>query len=139
MGPIGVVFDTNVLVSALIWDGTPEQALELAFENDDIRIVHSDETIAELDRVLRYPKFESYLSSKDRLEFRFALLSVSERIDPDIDLEVDDDPDDDMFVELAVAGDAAYIVSGDDDLRRLDDYDGVRIVSPDEFREELTE
>jgi len=46
---------------------------------------------------------------------------------------VDDDPDDDMVVECAVAGDADYIVSGDSHLQALDTYQDIDIVSPAAF------
>lgn len=139
MGTVTVVFDTNILISALIWGGKPEQCLDIALSSDDVRIIHSGETVAELNRVLDYPKFDSYLTTDDILEFRAAFLSTSKRIEPEIDIEIVDDPDDDMFLELAVAGNGEYVVSGDDALLRLERYDGIRILSADEFLTEMAE
>jgi predicted nucleic acid-binding protein len=44
-----------------------------------------------------------------------------------------DDPDDDMVVECAVEGKAAYIVSGDKHLLNLKEYEGIVIVRANEF------
>jgi putative PIN family toxin of toxin-antitoxin system len=137
MGTVTVVFDTNVLVSALIWSGKPEQCLDFAFGNDDVRMLRSDETTAELERVLEYPKFESYITAWEAREYRAAFEAAAEQVEPSIDLEVVDDPDDDMFVELAVAGGADYLVSGDRTVLRLEEHDGVTILSADEFLAEM--
>ncbi len=42
---------------------------------------------------------------------------------------VERDPDDDKFIECAVAGKAKYLVSGDLDLLSLGGYGSVKIVS----------
>jgi predicted nucleic acid-binding protein len=50
---------------------------------------------------------------------------------------VDDNPDDDKFLEAAVAGDVDYLVSGDGHLLSLDSYHGIDIVEPRTFYERL--
>ena len=47
------------------------------------------------------------------------------------------DPKDNKFLEVAVAGQAEYIVSGDEDLLVLDPFRGIRIVTPAELLELL--
>lgn len=49
------------------------------------------------------------------------------------------DPDDNKFLEAAIAAEAEYIVTGDKDLRDLDEYEGVKIRFPAEFLRELGE
>jgi putative PIN family toxin of toxin-antitoxin system len=100
-------------------------------------MLRSDETTAELERVLDYPKFKPYITARETREFRSAFEAASERVEPGVDLEVVDDPDGDMFVELAVAGGADYLVSGDGALLRLEEYDGTAILSADEFLAEI--
>ncbi len=43
------------------------------------------------------------------------------------------DPDDDKFLECAVAGHARYLVTGDRDLRELDSFRGITILTVGEF------
>jgi putative PIN family toxin of toxin-antitoxin system len=45
------------------------------------------------------------------------------------------DPKDDKFLELAVSGKADFIISGDGDLRVLNPFRKIKIVSPREFLE----
>jgi predicted nucleic acid-binding protein len=52
-------------------------------------------------------------------------------------VEASRDPDDDKFLELAVAGEAEVIVSGDQDLLVLDPFQGARMVRPRTFVEEF--
>ena len=53
MGTIAVVLDTNVLVSALGFGGTPLDALLRTF-GDDVRLLATETTLDELDRVMGY-------------------------------------------------------------------------------------
>lgn len=59
-------------------------------------------------------------------------------VDPDEDLAVvDDDPDDDKFLEAAVAGNVDYLVSGDRHLLDLGSFRGIPIVDPRTFFKRL--
>ena len=62
------VFDTNVLVSALLFaNSAPRKALELALERGNI--VSSKETINELNNVLNRAKFIKYISSEKKEQY----------------------------------------------------------------------
>lgn len=124
-----VVLDTNVLVSALAFpDSTPRKAFDLAIAQGSI--LASDETILELHRTLRRPKLARYFSRAEQDAFlamfasEVALIDITERI------SVCRDPRDDQFLELAIAGGASHLVTGDQDLLTLDPFRGVRIVTP---------
>jgi predicted nucleic acid-binding protein len=61
-----------------------------------------------------------------------------ELIRPDADIDaVARDPDDNMFLECTVDGEAQYLVSGDDHLRDLGSFRDVRILSPAAFLVEV--
>jgi predicted nucleic acid-binding protein len=63
----------------------------------------------------------------------------AEFVDPDEEITaVEDDPDDDKFLEAAVAGNVDYIVSGDRHLLDLDSFQRIEIVEPRAFYERLT-
>ena len=130
------VFDTNVLVSALAFPGsTPRRAFDLAAGRG--AILASDETLLELYRTLRRPKLARYFSRAEQEIFlaTFArdaiLVEVTER------LTLCRDPRDDRFLELAAAGHASHLVSGDRDLLTLDRFRRTRIVTPAALLEEL--
>ena len=126
-----VVFDTNVLVSATLSRGKPYTVLELA-ERGDIDSVMSPDIIDELEDVLSRERLP--FESEQIDEFVEKILSMSELVTPEMDLEaVEDDPDDDKILECAVAGNADYIVFDDSHLLDIEEYRGVEILSPDEF------
>lgn len=130
MGQIGVVLDTNVVVSALGFGGPPLEALLRSLE-DDVRLLASEETLGELERVMTYDHLP--FTSADRVQLLSILSREADLVEPDATLAVVRDSDDDKFLELALEGRADYVVSGDQDLQSLESFDGVEIVSPDEF------
>lgn len=130
MGSIGVVLDTNVVVSALGFGGPPLEAL-LRSLDDDVRLLASEETLGELERVMTYDHLP--FTSADRVQLLSILRREADILGPDATVAVVRDSDDDKFLELALDGGAEYVVSGDRDLLSLDSFEGVEIVSPDEF------
>ncbi len=51
---------------------------------------------------------------------------------------IDDDPDDDKFIECAVSSMSNFIVSGDKHLLNLKEYNGIRILKASEFLSFIT-
>lgn len=127
--------DINILISALGWKGNPKQAFDKIIDGE-MELVISDEQFDELSEVLEYPKFGFTKGQKDR--FKSLVLEVATFVKPveKIDL-IKNDPDDNMHLETAVAGNVKYIVSGDSDLLDLKEFRGIRIVTAKKFLEEL--
>ena len=48
-----------------------------------------------------------------------------------------EDPDDNIFLEAAVAGEAGYLVSQDKHLLKIKEFRGIRIMKPEEFNRML--
>ena len=130
-----VVLDTNVLVSATLSEGPPYQILELA-EDGTITSVTSPGIIEETRDVLTRDRLPFTNGQVD--DFVEKVLSVSRVVAPETDLQViEDDPDDDKIVECAVAADADYIISGDSHLLSLEEYDGIPVLSPADFLDQI--
>jgi len=126
------VIDSGVVVSAVLLPrSVPRQAFDLAATRG--RLLVSDKTIAELDDVLRRPKFDKYVSEARRLEFLSALVQEAEVIDVVDVVTHCRDPKDNKFLELALSGKGTHIVTGDSDLLVLHPYRGITIVSPQSF------
>lgn len=126
------VIDTSVIVSAVLLPrSVPRQAFDTAASRGALLV--SEETIAELDEVLRRPKFDMYVSETRRLQFLAALLREAEVIAV-VDVVSDcRDPKDNKFLELALSGRGSHIVTGDLDLLVLHPFRGIAIVSPQSF------
>jgi putative PIN family toxin of toxin-antitoxin system len=129
-----IVLDANVIVSALIWRGTPFTLLQAAIESG-IEIVTTPSLLAELREVPERPHLSSRLG-KARTSVQEALALYAElavSVTPAmIPRTVPDDPDDDHVIAAAVAARAALVVSGDRHLLALGTCHGIRIVNPAE-------
>lgn len=126
------VFDTGVLVSAALFkESTPGQALRVAVRGGAILL--SPAAANELQEVLIRPKFDDYVRLTTRKRFLAALLRQATVVDTTESLHVCRDPKDDKFLELAVSGRAAFLVTGDSDLLILNPFQETRIVTPAEF------
>ena len=124
-----VVVDTNVLVSRLILPKSiPAQALRRV--ELEARLLFSEVTMNELADVLSRPKFDPYISRRDRERFVMELCSIVEFV-PIIQLVHEcRDPSDDRFLEVALNGRADLILTGDTDLLALHPWREIVIVTP---------
>jgi len=124
-----IVVDNNALISRLLLpDSTPGRAVRKAV--DEARLLVSEATLIELADVLARRKFDRYVGVADRQRFLTLLGSVAEMVSISYPIRACRDPKDDKFLEPAVNGSAAAIVSGDRDLLVLNPFHGVAIVSP---------
>jgi putative PIN family toxin of toxin-antitoxin system len=132
MGAVKVVVDTNVLVSALLFDGKPGKLIPL-WQRGTIRPLASKEIIDEYLRVLTYPKFKLTEEDVNFLLYH-EILPYFEVIDvhpgPRI---IKKDPEDDKFIRCALAGKAKLIISGDHHLLAIKTYQKIKILTPSDF------
>jgi uncharacterized protein len=129
--PYTVVFDTNILLSALFsTNGNPFRCLALA-KIRQIESVTCQEILDEFaEKLLVKFKF-----SQEMIQVAVEEVSKFSRI---VEISgilktVSADPDDDMVVECAVVGNATHIITGDKHLLALTTYEGIAIVKATEF------
>ncbi|MBI2584078.1 MAG: putative toxin-antitoxin system toxin component, PIN family [Candidatus Aenigmarchaeota archaeon] len=135
MGKTRATLDTNILISALGWEGNPRQVVRKIISGD-CELVISKEQFNELSRVLDYPKFQFTEEQKSRFKTLILEMAMFVSLSESIDV-IKEDPDDNRILESAVAGGADYIISGDPHLLKLKEFRGIRIVTAREFLEEL--
>ncbi|WP_254565084.1 putative toxin-antitoxin system toxin component, PIN family [Oscillatoria sp. HE19RPO] len=132
MSNIRYVFDTNVIVSALLFErGKPSQSLRYALQHGEILL--SVELLEELTQVLGRKKFNRYLTPEEREAFLDKLIECSRLVENVQTVEVCRDPKDNHILELALSGEAEYIISGDRDLLVLNPFEDIKILTPEEF------
>ena len=114
-----VVFDTNTIVSALLFRGAASWLVG-HWQSGEVTPMISRETARELLRVLAYPKFGLSPAQAEAVATRY--LRYAERVEcagEDASLPLCRDPNDQTFIRLAGAGRADLLVSGDKDLLDL--------------------
>ena len=137
MTPPRIVLDTNVLLSALLFNSGSLSWLRDAWQSELIRPLASHDTTTELIRVLSYPKF--HLTDGERKDLLADYLPWCETITISEPLDVPDcrDPLDRPFLELARMANADALVSGDKDLLVLAAAFSIPILTPREFQNSL--
>ncbi len=129
-----IVVDTNVLISALLSANTSPGRIVAFWRARELELVVSPDMIAEVRQVLSYAKIRKRVSAEQARRFLKLLETDATLVTPhDLVTVVQDDPDDDKFVALAMASGAEYIVSGDKHLLSIGAYQGVKILNPADF------
>jgi putative PIN family toxin of toxin-antitoxin system len=129
MRDLRLVVDTNVLISRLLSPRSlAARAVDLAITEGCLLV--SEATLSELARVLARPKFDRYVDIEDRQEFIRHLSTLVEVVTILQQFQACRDPKDDMFLDVAVNGQASNIITGDADLLALDPFMDIRIVTP---------
>lgn len=129
--PPKVVLDTNLLISALIFGGKPEQIYNLVLEKQIIGMTSSI-LLAELTEVLT-KKFNFELIRVEQLEK--IIKKHFKMVNPRQTVKILQDIDDNRVLEAAMTGKCSHIVTGDSDLLTLKTFRRIRILTPNDFLE----
>lgn len=127
-----VVLDTNVVIAALVAEGLCREVVHRAVR---LRVLaSSDGLMEELDHTLR----RKFTITRATAAFLKAFRQQIQIVEPaSLPKRVCRDRDDDLVLATTVAARADFIVTGDDDLLVLGEYERVAIVSPRRFLERL--
>ena len=125
-----LLLDTNILVSGLLTAKGAPGKLVRAWLEQRFELVTSKEQIEELRRVLSYKHLQRYIHPEQARDFveNLEVLALVATTLPTLD--VSPDPDDNVILATAVAGDAEFVVSGDNgDMLALGEVEGIPIVT----------
>lgn len=122
-----IVVDTNILISALGWDGAEYLLIRKVFRGE-IELYLSPRMLEEFIQVSQREKFGFFPDEIE--EFITALIEVCEMVLPRQRIEmIKEDPADNMFLECAIEAKADYIVSGDKHLLKLKEFQGITMIN----------
>ena len=125
-----LVLDTNVLISGLLFTGTPRKILDAALLGK-LELVTSLDLLNELERVLKDKFSNTGIEVAQMLEIVMNAAVIS--IPTEIVEAIKDDPADNRVLECAVSGKAEVIISGDKHLLKLKKFRDIPILTPREF------
>ncbi len=126
-----VVIDTNIFVSSF-FGGNPRKIIDL-WKKGEISLCLSRDVLDEYIDVLQ----RMGLGDEKEMEELLSLFAKGINIifttkTPKIKA-VQEDPEDDKFIECAMALKAEFIITGDKALRAIDEYMGIKILTPQQF------
>ncbi len=125
-----VVFDTNILFSAVGWLGNPHHCVQAARRGECLSLTCE----AILEELREKLQIKREFSAAKAVEFTDEICTFSEIVSTLGSLKViTADPDDDAVLECAVIGKATYLVSGDRHLLALHYYDNIQILPASDF------
>jgi len=128
-----VVLDTNVFISGIFFSGPPSRIVK-AWANQSFQIVLSQQILDEYQRVA--VALSSKFPTIDVLPIIELVTIHGEFVDTQgVNIPVCEDPDDNKFIECAVASNCRIIISGDKHLLKLAGYHGITILNPRNFVE----
>jgi putative PIN family toxin of toxin-antitoxin system len=126
-----IVLDTNVFISGIFFGGPPSQILQ-SWRKSQIKIVLTEQILEEYQRVgeelsAKYPSIniepiiELFTIFGEFVEAKGIAETICE------------DPDDNKFIECAIASKSKLIVSGDKHLLKISGYKEVEVLKPRQF------
>lgn len=132
---IRAVVDTNILLRALIKPLGSIGPVLTCLRDGDYVLLYAEPLLNELVTKLAFPRIRNkYHLTEDDVETVLALVLLrGEPVAPERQITACRDPKDNIVLEIATAGRADYIVTGDEDLLVLHPFEGIPIVRPAEF------
>jgi len=134
------VLDANIYVSAAVTPDGPAGQLVERFTRGGFEVVLSPANVDEIRRVLAYRKIRKTVRPEFDLQGWFSgLVLIADLVENRPPPRVCDDADDDIYLAAAIEGRAGFVVTGDGPFLALEEYQGVRIVTPRTFLDLLGE
>lgn len=129
---IRAILDTNLWISYLISKRLSE--IDALFERNDLLLLFSEELLEEFIEVAGRPKFRSYFPAQSVEELLSLFDEFGELIDVKSTVDLCRDPKDNFLLALAKDGYADFLVTGDDDLLALKNFENTKILTYSAFK-----
>ncbi|MDE1727548.1 MAG: putative toxin-antitoxin system toxin component, PIN family [Thaumarchaeota archaeon] len=127
-----IVLDTNILISALITNGTPRAVLN-AIMTENHEIVIFRKIIEEFVKITAEPRIRKYVTKEEVTQFLQDLVPASKLIAVRSRLGVVRDHKDNPILATVYDGHASYLATGDEDLLALKKFRKIKIVTANDM------
>ena len=126
-----IVPDTNIFISSFFWGGNPRKIVERIIDGKD-KLFICKEILQEIASVMARPKFNvndvyvaRFIRSIEEIANHITLTGIVQHVCRD--------SKDDKILECALLANADYIITGDIDLLTLKEFQGIKIVTANEY------
>ena len=133
-----LTLDTNVLISGTFWNGSSFKILERVDQNLD-ESVSSKDILLEYERIIKSSEIIEKIKNNDLIISKVSqkIIINSTIVEPKEKLHiVKDDPDDDKILECAKKGRVDFIITNDQHLLKIKEFEGIEIITPDKYLDE---
>lgn len=131
-----IILDTNVIVSALISSSIPSKILYDYVLTKKVITCLSDEIFQEYSEVLKRKKFTKYYNFISKATVVLSKLSeISNFYLPERKINLLNDKSDNIFLELAAASSADYLITGNILDFTFNEFENTKILTPREYWE----
>jgi len=128
-----IVLDTNIVVSAIGWEGPPARILR-ACRTGRFSLLTSPQLLEELTKVLTYPRLRVVAEHADLPQILEWLYAPERLVFPRRTIQIiTSDPPDNRVLEVAAEGHAEAVISGDEHLLGLRVFEGIPILTAAAF------
>ena len=129
--PTRLIIDTNLWISFLI--SRDFEKLDFLFSSGKISLLFSERLFSEFIGVASRAKFRKYFSENDIDELSVKIKAVAKIVQTTTVQTQCRDPKDNFLLELAVDGNADYLITGDNDLLELKTVNKTKILKMEDF------
>ena len=130
-----IIIDTNLWISFLISKNFT--FLQYLVETNKIKLLYSNQLILEIDNVVNRPKFKKYFDAESVKLIYDLFKKNGTKIELKTDLQICRDPKDNFLLNLAVDGNADYLITDDKDLLILEKINNTKIITIADFKLKL--
>lgn len=128
-----LVIDTNIWISYLI--SKKFDFIDLLLKSSQIEILYSNHSIKELTEVGSRKKFSKLIPAEKLFAIIEAIKGFGIEVDTVSNFDSSRDPKDNFLLELAVDGNADYLITRDNDLLVLNPFKTVKIITIAAFKD----
>ena len=130
-----ITLDTNVLISGTFWTGDSFRILDM-IDNKKLNNVSSKEIIEEYNETIKSDEIVDKVDNKKLTMTKIVhnVIKNSEIVEPKEKVNIIvEDPDDNVVLECAKEGKVSHVITNDNHLLKLKEFEGIKIVTPAEF------
>ena len=128
-----IVIDSNIFVSSFFWGGNPRRIIDRVIDGLD-ELYISDEILKEILEVMSRKKFD--LELQKVMDYISIIDQYANKVVPKENIEIiSRDKDDNKIIYCGLIGKVDCIITGDNDLLILKEYNGIKIMTPKEYLE----
>jgi len=136
---VKVTLDTNILISGTFWEGEAYKIIQL-IEQKKIQCYLSKAILVEYNKVMHSGEILEKVEDH-HLRIKSAIIKVIEMcniVEPKIKVSaIPEDPADNKILECALAAKVDYIITYDEHILKLKEFEMIKIIKPKEFLKKL--